>query len=577
MIQIQEEIKKLIAQTLTDLNFSAIDFNVLPSSDLAHGDYATNVALILAKQTGQTAKEIAEQIVEQVLKTKDSSLGPLKVRPCPWLGKIEVAGVGFINFYLADNFLVENLREILKLSDDYGHGNLYAGRKVMIEYTDPNPFKEFHIGHLMSNTIGETISRLIEFQGAEVKRACYQGDVGLHVAKAIYGSLKLKAQNLKEIKEWGEAYVIGAEAYETDEQMKAEINEINKKVYAKSDAKINELYNAGRKLSLEYFETIYQRLGTKFDFYFFESETGEFGRKLVEENVDKIFESSNGAIVFHAEKYDPKLHTRVFITKENLPTYEAKELGLAKIKFDRYPYDESVVVTGNEVNAYFDVLLQALKLIYPDLAPRTKHLGHGMLRLPTGKMSSRAGGVITAEDLLMEIKNDVERKMSGRNFSTSTREAVMEAVAVAAIKYSILRQVPGHDVIFNPKQSISFEGDSGPYLQYALVRARAVLEKARVARIQPGFESEVDPPGALEHQLIHFSEIAVRATREFAPNLLVGYLTELSSTFNSYYALTPIAESGNPQAPYRVALTSAVVVVLQNGLRLLGLPSPTEM
>ncbi|MEK6884360.1 MAG: arginine--tRNA ligase, partial [Nanoarchaeota archaeon] len=343
-----------------------------------------------------------------------------------------------------------------------------------------------------------------------------------------------------------------------------------------SDAPINALYKVGRKLSLDYFETIYQRLGTKFDFYFFESESGPVGRQLVNEHLDaklpngslaspaSIFEKSDGAIIFRGEKYG--LHTRVFLTKENLPTYEAKELGLAKIKFDRYPYDESIVITGNEINAYFGVLLKALELVYPDLASKTKHVGHGMLRLPTGKMSSRVGNVITAEQLLTEVKTNIERKMSDRNFSAPGREATMEAVALGAIKYSILRPAPGRDVIFDLNQSISFEGDSGPYLQYTLVRARAVLEKAAAAGIQAEFEKEIEPTGALEHRLIHFGATAARAASDFAPHRLVNYLTELSSLFNSYYALTKIIEPENPQTSYRVALTAAVAQVLTNGL-----------
>lgn len=572
MIQIQTEIKKIIAQALVELKFAAVDFTVLPAANLTHGDYAANMALILAKEAGRPAKEVAEQIVQKIF----------SINTEPWLGKVEVAGAGFINFYLADNFLVENLREILNQKEAYGRGDLYAGKKVIIEYTDPNPFKEFHIGHLMSNAIGETISRLIEFQGAEVRRACYQGDVGLHVAKAIYGNLKLKTQNekhenVKEIKEWGEAYASGAQAYEDDEMAKQEIDEINQKIYARSDSEINALYDVGRKLSLDHFETIYQRLGTKFDDYFFESETSQFGQKLVAENLGKIFEPSNGAIIFPAEKYDSRLHTRVFVTRENLPTYEAKELGLAKIKFDRYPYNESIVITGNEVNAYFKVLLKALELIYPDLAAKTKHLGHGMLRLPAGKMSSRTGKVITAEQLLAEVKANVGTKISERNFPARDRETIIEAVAVAAVKYSILRQASGHDVIFDLNQSISFEGDSGPYLQYTLVRARAVLEKARALGLSAGGDVQIDSPGALERALVHFGEITARGARESAPHLLISYLTELSSLFNSYYSSVQIIEPKNSATPYRVALTAAAAQVLANGLWLLGLPSPKEM
>ncbi len=557
------EIKKFISQALTILNFTSVDFTVSPPADLNHGDYSTNVALILAKINHRPAKEIAEKIVKQIFNVN-------------WLSRVEVADPGFINFYLSTDFLLENLRAILKQESAYGRGRARQGQKIIIEYTDPNPFKEFHIGHLMSNTIGETIARLIEFQGATIKRACYQGDVGLHVAKAIWGSQKLKIKSVGEIKNWGQAYTFGAEKYEADTIAKQEINGLNRKIYDRSDSAVNQLYDQGRRVSLDYFEMIYQRLGTKFDYYFFESETSGLGKKLVEENIGQIFERNDGAVIFRAEKYDPQLHTRVFLTKENLPTYEAKELGLAKIKFDRFAYDQSIVLTGNEVNDYFAVVLKALTLVFPELAAKTVHLGHGMLRLPSGKMSSRTGTVIAAENLLAEIKTTMSEKIAARNFKPEEGDKITEAVAVAAIKYSILKQALGRDVIFDFAKSLSFEGDAGPYLQYTLIRARAVLNQAVVENISADFKQIPDEITELEHQLFHFPEVAARAARLYAPNLLVTYLTELAATFNHYYATKQII-GPDTGAPYRLALTQAAATVLANGLELLAIPVPERM
>src|SRR3989344_3199476 len=443
----------------------------------------------------------------------------------------------------------------------------------------------------MSNTIGEAISRLVESQGAEGKRVCYQGDVGMHVAKAIWGNLKLNlpaggknAKETKEIKEWGQAYALGAQAYESDETAKREISEINKKVYVRNDPEINALYDAGRELSLDYFETIYKRLGTKFDYYFFESESGPVGQKLVEEHLDAglplgspassaaVFERSDGAVIFRGEKYG--LHTRVFLNTEGLPTYEAKELGLAKLKFDKYPGNEFVVITGNEVTGYFAVVKKALELILPDLAKKTRHLPHGMLRLPTGKMSSRTGTVITAESLLAEIKMAVKQKMSERNFSLEEHELVAEAVTIAAVKYSILKQSPGRDIIFDLTKSLSLEGDSGPYLQYAYVRARAGLVKAATENISVNTKNvgeSLPEISELERRLTRFPEVVSRATALYAPNLLVTYLTELASAFNAYYASQKIIDPADPQSPYRLALTTAFSRIMKSGLNLLAI------
>ena len=464
---------------------------------------------------------------------------------------------------------------MIKAGENLGMNESLKGQKIIIEYTDPNPFKEFHIGHLMSNTIGESISRIIEFHGAEVKRACYQGDVGLHTAKAIFGLLKIGDGAIGDIRKLGEAYSIGARAYE-EEAFKNEINEINKKIYDRSDKEINKLYDWGREVSLEYFETIYEKLGTKFNFKFFESETGSFGKKIVEENIKNgVFEKSDGAIVFKGEKYG--LHTRVFINSEDLPTYEAKELGLAKIKHDKYPYDISVVITGNEINDYFKVLLRVMEIIFPELAQKTKHISHGMLRLPTGKMSSRTGDVITAESLIADVEKLTEEKIKDRNYGKALGREIIEKVSIGAIKYSILKHTVGGDIIYDFEKSISFEGDSGPYLQYSCARAKSVLEKAKEEGIKASVGKMMTETLELEKLLYRFSEIVERAGKEYSPHYIASYLIELAGSFNSFYAKHKIVDKEDETSPYKVAIATAFATTMKNGLKLLGIQAPERM
>ena len=342
-MNIKEEIKKSIETTVNALypDFSSlrnqgIDVLVEIPKEKRYGDYSTNIALALAKKVRKNSIEVANYIF--------SKMNYYNVLKNIGIEKVEVAGSGFINFYLSKDFFIENLKKVLKEKTKFGHNQNLKGEKTIVEYTDPNPFKEFHIGHLMSNSIGESLSRIFEFQGARIKRANYQGDVGLHVAKVIWGKLK------NPDKTWQESYVLGNKGYKENENTKKEIEEINKKIYEmilrktqdRSDKNINKLYYEGKKESLNYFEKIYKKLGTKFDYYFFESEVGDFGKKIVQEGLEKgIFEKGEkGVIVFKGEKYG--LHTRVFISSEGLPTYEAKELGLAKIKYDRYKYNNSI-------------------------------------------------------------------------------------------------------------------------------------------------------------------------------------------------------------------------------------------
>ncbi len=567
-MEIQSEIKKEIQTALAESGFEAKEITLEHPADMSYGDFSTNVALALAKQAKQSPRELAGKLAE-ILTSPALRQG----RASEFIEKIEVAGAGFINFFLKPQFFAAQIGEIIK-TDDFGKSKKLSNKKVMVEYTDPNPFKEFHIGHLMSNAIGESISHIVSFQGGEVKRACWQGDVGLHVAKAIWGAIK-KGEP-KNIEEWGKAYTAGAAAYEENEAAKKEIADINTKIYERSDEKINALYDAGRKISLAHFEEIYKKLGTKFDYYFFEGLEGREGEAIVKEFLKKgIFEESDGAIVFKGEKFG--LHTRVFINSKGLPTYEAKELGLNKKKFEVEPdLSESIIITGNEQNDYFKVLLKVLSLIYPPIGEKTKHIAHGMLRFASGKMSSRKGNVITGESLLSEVEKLVLERIKDREFSEEERKKVAAVVAVGAIKYSILKQTTGSDIIYDFEKSISFEGDSGPYLQYSYARAVSVLNKAGVGMELPQLGVELPQPGILERLLVRFPEVVERSLQEYAPHYIATYLIELAGAFNSFYAQNKILDAGD-KTPYRLALTKALSIVLKNGLWLLGIEAPEKM
>ncbi|MDD4803814.1 MAG: arginine--tRNA ligase [Candidatus Pacebacteria bacterium] len=580
-MNIRDILENSIMTALLDLKIDSLvipNINLEHPEDISNGDYSVNVAMILSKKLARNPRELAENIVTEINRNL-----PKEIQ------KVEVAGPGFINFYLSKEFFEKKVKEIISEKDNFGKNKKLNNQKTIIEYTDPNPFKEFHIGHLMANAIGESISRIIESNGADVIRACYQGDVGLHVAKTIWGVKKMIEEN-HQIKKgflgnifglgkddtlWGKAYAYGAENYEGNEIAKKEIVEINKKVYEKNDSEVNKIYKIGRKVSLDKFEKIYKILGTKFNEYFFESQTTDFGRKIVEENLKKsIFEKSEGAVIFRGENYG--LHTRVFINSEGITTYEAKDLGLAKIKHDRCPYEKSIIVTANEQSDYFKVLLKALELIYSDLAKKTIHVSHGMLRLPSGKMSSRTGKVITGEFLLGEIKKLVLEKVKDREMTEEEKNKVADQVSVGALKYSILKQTTGKDIIFDFDKSLSFEGDSGPYLQYSYARARSILKKAEVENVKPSFEnnSEINE---LEEMLYRFSEVVERAGDEYSPHHIASYLIELSSTFNSFYAKGKIVDKESADSPYKVALTESFSIILKNGLNLLGIFAPEKM
>lgn len=521
----------------------------------AFGDYSSNVAF--------RAKVAANEVVEKL--QKDKELARI-------VGKIEVAGHSFINFWLKKEVLVQNLADIEKKGEGYGKSDMQRGKKLMFEFAHPNTHKAFHIGHLRNITTGESLARLTEFTGAEVIRVNYQGDVGLHIAKAIWGIQKLGFSNPGKVKSraefLGKAYAAGATAYEGDGEAKEKINELNKKIYSKEDPGINKIYEETRKWSLDYFAVIYERVYAKFDRFYFESECAENGKQIALEALKKgILAESEGAIIFPGSEYG--LHDRVFITGQGAPTYEAKDLGLARLQFGEYNPDLILHVVGPEQSGYFQVIFKALELILPETKDREVHIPYGWVRLKEGKMSSRTGNVVLGESLLDDAKSSIKK-------SFDTMDETAEKIAVAAVKYSFLKNGLGQDIAFDLKESVSLEGNSGPYLQYTVARANSVLAKAKIKKGETKAGGDINEEELkILRSLVRFSEVIETAAKNYSPNLLCNYLYDLAQKFNTFYNKYRIIDSDNEQ--FRLVLTQGTGQVLENGLKLLGIQSPEKM
>ena len=572
-MQIRTTLTDIITEALNSLDIQDVEPALTHPEDLSYGDYATNVALVAGNKAGENPVAMAENIIAYINTHKPEDVE-----------RVDIAGPGFINFYLSSHFFTQSIREILDGGESFGKSNKLTGTKVMVEYTDPNVFKPLHVGHLMANCIGESLARLFMVRGADVVRANYQGDVGMHVAKALWGIQKLIEEKPSadvllsdQLVFIGKAYVKGASAFEESEEAQKEIKKINKHVYAQDDEHIEELYQWGRKISLDRFEEIYAKLGTRFDHYFFESNVAEEGAEIVKSNMGSVFEESDGAVIFDGEKHG--LHKRVFINSEGIPTYEAKEIGLNTRKFNiESGLDRSVVITANEQNEYFKVVLKALEQIAPEVSEKTTHVGHGMMRGLEGKFSSRKGNAPSGEELLESLEARVREVLVERDMSEEDKVVVAEQVAVGAIKYAVLKQSLGKDIVFDMEKSISFEGDSGPYLQYAHTRANAVIKKAREMGITASVVSvEGWETIELERLLYQFSEVVAVAGERLEPHQIAGYLIRVASTFNSFYGQERIADTEDEHAPYKLALTYATRHILKNGLGVLGIPVPEKM
>jgi arginyl-tRNA synthetase len=377
----------------------------------------------------------------------------------------------------------------------------------------------------------------------------------------------------------GMCYAYANHEYEINEEAKYDIIEVNRAIYEGTNPEVMAVYAEGRALSLAYFDSLYEKLGTSFDAFIYESEVADTGLFLVREYLKKgIFEESDGAVVYKGEQ--DGLHTRVFINAQGLPTYEAKELGNYEKKLELLP-DASfyVVVTASEQQEYFKVINTVAEKIHTKLQGKLVHITHGMMRLPSGKMSSRTGNVIGGEDLLSIIAETIREKVTDMRVKEEEREALINDIAVGAVKFSVLKIAPGKDIAFDVEKSISFEGDSGPYLQYTHARLCALLDKASECGISYEHGYVVTTPEReLEKVINGYREVLDKTFNDLGPHHIVQYLLMLTRAFNSVYGRVQIVNSEDKDTSmYYVMLTQATKNILFHGLSVLGIASPERM
>ena len=556
---IKQKILADLKQVLEDLDLPTTDIVCDISKNAKFGEYSTNIALQLAKMHIQKDKQSGVEIANKISK---------KLGKPDYLQKVEVATNGFINFFVKDEELIKNAQslDLLKKSD--------RPQKILVEYGHVNPLKEIHIGHLRTFILGESLCRVFESLENQVFRANYQGDIGLHIAKAIWGIKELglpsKKLSLEEkAKFLGQAYANGSLKYDEDESVKKQIDQINISLYQK-DPELKEVYELARSWSLAYFEPIYELLGIKYDRCFFESEVFENGKKIVEENIDKIFLKNDGAVIFPGEKYG--LHNRVFITSAGNPTYEAKEIGLAQLEYDSFNYEKSIHVVASEQEGYFQVVIKAIELIFPYLAGKKYHLSFGVVDLKMGKMSSREGNVVTVDDLYHVVSEKV-REITKQNRLKIDQETVRK-ISLGAIKFSYLKYSPRPNIVFDIDQSVSLEGDSGPYVQYTYARIQSVLKNSKKGTEFADINLEIHERAILR-ALLYFPEIVEQAAVSLHPNLVTSFLLDLAKLYNVFYQEYRII--GSEKEEFRLHLSTEVGKVLKKGLNLLGIEAPERM
>ncbi len=535
-----------VVKRLFDLNIEV----VLTRPDPQFGDFATNIALQIAKPLDKNPREIAEAIAKELRSSEDFK-------------EVSVAGPGFINIALSDTaLLAQTKKEPLPAR---------AGQTVAIETNNPNPFKAMHIGHAFNAVLGDTVANLLAVSGAKVYRVSYHGDVGLHVGKSMYSLLRFADGDFSKIESIAEnernsfmskMYAEGSRAYKEDEAAKQEINDLAEQSFEPKSALYIQIYDLCKKWSFEQIDATVARLGNQPTVYrFLESDADHRGVEVVKQNVPKVFQESDGALIFKGSEHGA--FDNAFVASNGRGLYAARDLGLMLLKNEQFHPDFSYIVTAEEQRDYFKGVIAAAGLVWPDQKDKTVNISTGTVKLTTGKMSSRDGDVVEISWLFDEFKRAIEARGGKAD----------DEIIAGALRYQFLKVKIGSDVVFDINEAVSLTGNTGSYLQYAHARAKRIIEKAVSEFTMPATIYEEDH--ALVRKLSEYHEIVQVATRSLEPHHICTYLFELAQEFNRYYEKNQVV--GDEKEAHRLGLVSLYADTLKAGLAILGIHAPETM
>ncbi len=580
-----------IAQGFKEIYDLTID---KPELQATRKDFEGDVTLVVfpyVKQLRKNPKEVAETI-GQYLKEN-----------VPDIKDYNVVG-GFLNLVIDDAHYTRFLNDIYA-DKDYGLTPTKNEKAMMVEYSSPNTNKPLHLGHIRNNLLGHSISEIYKATGKPVIKTQIINDRGIHICKSMLAWQKFGAgetpesSGLKGDKLAGKYYVKFDQEYKkqiaelkaqglSEEEAKKqapillEAQEMLRKWEAK-DPEVMELWHKMNNWVYKGFDQTYKDLGVSFDKNYYESETYLLGKKVVEEGLKKgiFFQKEDGSVWadLSAEGLDEKLLLR----GDGTSVYMTQDIGTAIKRFEDFDIDSHIYVVGNEQDYHFQVLFLILKKLGYDWADKLYHLSYGMVELPHGKMKSREGTVVDADDLMEEMTNTAREisqelgKLEG--YSEEEKERLYRIIGLGALKYYILKVDPKRTIMFDPKKSIDFQGNTGPFIQYTYARIQSILRKAQDLRSQD-YAIEALHPKEKEviKQLELFPSVIANAANQQNPGVIANYVYDLVKAYNSFYQSVPILAADNlNEQIFRVKLSEKVGDTIQNGFKLLGIEVPERM
>jgi arginyl-tRNA synthetase len=498
--------------------------------------------------------------------------------------RIETAGP-YVNVHIDRDSYARSVFDAVEAEgDDYGRNTSRGGQRVMVEFSAPNTNKPLHLGHLRNDAIGESVARVVEASGAEVRKVNLVNDRGIHICKSMLAYREFgngetpESTGEKPDKFVGDFYVRFANWAQRDPTAEERAREMLQQ-WEKGDPDTLDLWKTMNDWAVRGIQQTYRRTGVSFDDIYYESRTYGAGREEVLKGLERgvFYSDENGTVWVDLEDID--LDKKVLLRGDGTSLYLTQDIGTAIRRHGDWPFDRLVYVVASEQRYHFTVLFHVLERLGFEWAKNLFHLAYGMVNLPEGKMKSREGTVVDADDLIDQLAElaKVEIREKEREGEVEDIDATAEAIALGALHYYLLSVNPMKDIVFDPAKSLSFNGNTGPYLQYTGARIRSIVRKAEST--VPG-AADVDASALAsqdEWELVkllgEFPSRVEEASREYNPSHITAYLFELAKTFSKYYHEYPILAAPTPAArDARLLLAISTAQVLKNGFRLINIP-----
>ncbi|WP_299821146.1 arginine--tRNA ligase [uncultured Pontibacter sp.] len=596
-MQLQHAISQSISQALQALFNVSVDASQIalqPTRKEFAGSF-TFVTFPYTKQAGKGPEQIGQALGEY-LKEHTKEIRDFNVVK------------GFLNLEVEDAEWLALFRDLMQNSD-FGQAEA-SGRNVMVEYSSPNTNKPLHLGHLRNNFLGYAVAEILKANGHQVMKVNLVNDRGIHICKSMLAYEKMgngetpESSGLKGDHLVGKYYVLFDKAYkEQVDELAAQgmdKEEAKKKAplmleaqemllkWEQGDEQVVNLWKTMNSWVYAGFDQTYRNIGVDFDKYYYESETYTLGKERVEEGLQKevFFKKENGAV--WVDLAEEGLDEKLLLRADGTSVYITQDLGTAELKYNDFPYDQSVYVVADEQNYHFQVLKATLKKLGKTYAEGIYHLSYGMVDLPSGKMKSREGTVVDADELVQEMidtaRQQTEELGKIEGFTPEQAQELYHTLALGALKYFLLKVDPKKRMLFNPQESIDFRGNTGPFVQYTHARISAILRKAGEMGIKVDAASfgSIDKLHETEQevitQLVNFPAVVKEAGNLYAPSVIANYAYELAKAYNRFYQEISIFNETDEQArSFRIALSAMVARMVRKSMGLLGIAVPERM